>query len=51
MKNAVEVSSGAMMYVPNFKKNRSGIQKLMGSGRDAGTQRIYCDRINLLSLF
>jgi hypothetical protein len=30
MKYAMEVSSGAMMYVPSFMKIGSGIQKLIG---------------------
>jgi hypothetical protein len=32
MKYAVEMGSGAMMYVPSFIKIGSGIQKLMGGG-------------------
>jgi hypothetical protein len=30
MKYAVEMGSGAMMYIPSFMKIGSGIQKLMG---------------------
>jgi hypothetical protein len=30
MKYAVEMSSGAMIYTPSFRKIGSGIQKLMG---------------------
>jgi hypothetical protein len=32
MKYAVDMGSGAMIYVPNFIKTGSGIQKLMGGG-------------------
>jgi hypothetical protein len=32
MKYAVEVGFVAMMYIPNFIKIRSGIQKLIGGG-------------------
>jgi hypothetical protein len=31
MKYAVEMSSGAMIYIPSFKKIGSGIQKLVGN--------------------
>jgi hypothetical protein len=37
MKYAVEMDSDTMIYVPNLKKNGSGIQKLMGG--DSRTQR------------
>jgi hypothetical protein len=30
MKYAVEIGSGAMIYIPSFIKTGSGIQKLMG---------------------
>jgi hypothetical protein len=30
MKYAVEMGSGAMIYIPSFIKTGSGIQKLMG---------------------
>jgi hypothetical protein len=30
MKHAVEMGSGAMIYIPNFIKIGSGIQKLIG---------------------
>jgi hypothetical protein len=33
MKYAVEMGSGAMMYIPSFIKIGSGIQKLMGIHR------------------
>jgi hypothetical protein len=32
MKHAVEIDSGAMMYIPSFINIGSGIQKLMGWG-------------------
>jgi hypothetical protein len=32
MKYAVEMGSGAMMYIPSFIKIGLGIQKLMGGG-------------------
>jgi hypothetical protein len=32
MKYAVEMGSGAMIYIPNFIKIGSGIQKLRGRG-------------------
>jgi hypothetical protein len=32
MKNAVEMGSGAMIYIPSFIKNGSAIQKLIGEG-------------------
>jgi hypothetical protein len=34
MKYAVEMGSGAMIYVPGFIKNGSGIQKLIGGFLD-----------------
>jgi hypothetical protein len=30
MKQAVDMGSGAMMYIPSFIKTGSGIQKLIG---------------------
>jgi hypothetical protein len=32
MKHAVEMGSGAMIYIPNFMKIGSGTQKLMRGG-------------------
>jgi hypothetical protein len=32
MKYAVEMGSGAMIYIPNFIKTGSGIQTLIGGG-------------------
>jgi hypothetical protein len=32
MKYAVEMDSGAMIYIPSFIKISSGIQKLIGGG-------------------
>jgi hypothetical protein len=37
MKYAIEMDSGAMIYIPNFTKIGSGIQKLIG--RDTQTAR------------
>jgi hypothetical protein len=47
MKYAVETSSGAMIYILSFRKNGSGIQKLMAVG-DLQTHRQHD---NLISLF
>jgi hypothetical protein len=46
MKYAVEMGSGAMIYIPSFIKIGSGIQKLIGG--DSQTQRQYGDHISLL---
>jgi hypothetical protein len=35
MKYAIEMGSGAMIYIPSFIKTGSGIQKLMGGGGDS----------------
>jgi hypothetical protein len=32
MKYAIEMGSGAMIYIPSFIKTGSGIQKLIGGG-------------------
>jgi hypothetical protein len=50
MKYAVELGSGAMMYIPSFIKIGSGIRKLMGKG-DSQTDGEHGDRISLLSFF
>jgi hypothetical protein len=34
MKYAIEIGSGAIVYVPRFIKNVSGIQKMMGGYTD-----------------
>jgi hypothetical protein len=47
MKYAVEMCSGAMIYIPCVIKTDSGIQKLMGMG----IHRQHGDQINLLSFF
>jgi hypothetical protein len=44
-KCAVEMGSGAMIYVPSFMKIGPGIQKLKGGG---GTRRQHGDRISVL---
>jgi hypothetical protein len=46
MKYAVEMGSGAMIYMPSFVKTDSAIQKLM-----RGIHRQHGDRISLLSFF
>jgi hypothetical protein len=52
MEYAVEMRSGAMIYVPSFTKIGSGIQKLMGRGggeyTDRQTHRQHGDCISLL---
>jgi hypothetical protein len=51
---AVEMSSGAMIYIPSFIKIGSGIKKLIGGiHRHPSTkaQRQHGDRINLLISF
>jgi hypothetical protein len=47
MKYAVEMCSGAMIYISSFTKIGSGIQKFMGGGIHRHTQ--HGDRISLLS--
>jgi hypothetical protein len=46
MKYAVEMGSGAMIYIPSFIKIGSGFQKL--TERDTQTQRQLGDLIGLL---
>jgi hypothetical protein len=48
MKYAVEMGSGAMIYIPSFIKIGSGIQKFIG---DTQTHRQHGDLINLILLF
>jgi hypothetical protein len=45
MKHTVEMSSGAMIYVPSFIKIGSGIEKLIGE-----THRQQGDRVSQLAL-
>jgi hypothetical protein len=47
MKYAVEMGSGAMIYIPSFIKIGLGIQKLMGGG----IHRQHGGRMSLLSFF
>jgi hypothetical protein len=47
MKYAVEIGSGAVIYIPSFIKTCSGIGKLMGGG----IHRQHGGRISLLSFF
>jgi hypothetical protein len=49
MKYAVEMGSGAMIYIPSFVKNGSGIQTLIAG--DTQTHRQRGDRIRLLLFF
>jgi hypothetical protein len=49
MKYAVEMGSGAMIYISSFIKIGSGIQKLMGWNMQ--THRQHEDRISLLLLY
>jgi hypothetical protein len=46
MKYAIEMGSGAMVYIPSFINIGSAIQKLTG-----GIPREHGDRISLLSFF
>jgi hypothetical protein len=46
MKYAVEMGSGAMIYIPSLINIALGIQKLMGGGN-----RQHGDRISLLLFF
>jgi hypothetical protein len=46
MKYDIEVDSGAMIYVPSFIKNGSGIQRLIGGYIYIHIR--YVDRISLL---
>jgi hypothetical protein len=50
MKHAVELGSGAMLYIPNFIKIGSSIQKFMGGG-DTQTHRRHGGLINVLFFF
>jgi hypothetical protein len=45
-KYIVEIASGAMIYIPNFMKFDSGIEKLIRG--DTQTHRQVADRISLL---
>jgi hypothetical protein len=51
MKYAVEMGSGAMIYIPSFIKTRLAIQKLMREYADTQTQRQHGYRISLLLFF
>jgi hypothetical protein len=37
MKNAIEIGSGAVIYIPSFIKTGSGIIKLIGGSTDTQT--------------
>jgi hypothetical protein len=47
MKYAVEMGSGAMIYIPSFIKTGSAIHNLIGGYTDTQTQT-FGDRISLL---
>jgi hypothetical protein len=47
MKYAVEMGSGAMIYIASFIRTGSSIQKLIGG--DSQTHRQHGDSISLLS--
>jgi hypothetical protein len=49
MKYAVDMDSGAMIYIPSFIKSCSGIQELMGG--DSQTQKQLGDRIKAFYFF
>jgi hypothetical protein len=49
MKYAIEMGSGAMIYMLRFIMIGSGIQKLIGG--NSQTHRQHGDRISLLSFF
>jgi hypothetical protein len=49
---AVEIGSGAMVYIPSFIKIGSGIQKLMGRGvRGSQTRRQNSDLVKPTFIF
>jgi hypothetical protein len=50
MKYAVEMGSGAMIYVPSFMKIGAGVQKLMEGG-DKRIHREHGDLIGRLLFF
>jgi hypothetical protein len=50
MKYAVEMGSGAVIYIPSFIRTGSAIQELKGRGVTE-TQRQHGVRISLLSFF
>jgi hypothetical protein len=49
MKYAVEIGSGAMIYIVSFRNIDAGIQKLIGG--ETETHRQQCDLISLLLYF
>jgi hypothetical protein len=48
MKYAVEMGSGAMIYIPSFMKIGSGNQKLIGGRGVVQTHRQLGNRVSLL---
>jgi hypothetical protein len=51
MKYAIEMGSGAMIYIPSFRKFGSCIQKLIGGDTKTRRHRRYGDRISLILFF
>jgi hypothetical protein len=51
MKYAVDVNSSAMIYIPNFIKIGSSIQKLIGGYTDTQMHRQHDGRISLSIVF
>jgi hypothetical protein len=51
MKYTIEMGSGVMMYIPNFIKIGSEIQKVNGGYTDIQRCRQHGDHINLLFFF
>jgi hypothetical protein len=51
MKYAIEIGSGAMIYIPSFIKIGSGIQKLMGGEGYLWTHKQRGDGISLILFF
>jgi hypothetical protein len=50
-KQAVEMGSGAVIYVPSFIKIGSGVQRLTGGDTQTHTHRQQRDLISLLYFF
>jgi hypothetical protein len=51
MKYTVEMGSSAVIYIPNFIKTGSAIQKLVGGGGDTQRHRQHDDHISLPLFF
>jgi hypothetical protein len=48
---AVEMGSGAMIYIPSFIRAGSGIEKLMGGGENTRIRRPQGDLLSLFYFF